>query len=479
MTYKKVCPYSCGKEWIGSSNRRAKKPLDPDATAAANQTAWENCPRLIDADGTKRKITMSNDDYFCRRVWMDAYLETLEKKAKKKLPPKPKVDPKCPVFPCERAQLAVEVITYKGKAIKDATVTVTGIGVKYTDEYGIAHFGEVAAKTYEIKAEKDGYSPAPDKPIGRAKMTKNVPPNMSTLAKLKLYPWPIILKENIIFIGSEEYYDNFWNKMIFIATGFTMGDRGLKLRKADKKTIALVDVDYTKLEKGPLEILKKRHGFNIVTVCDYSAVTSYINNRPENQKDGRPVKTLIQDVAFFCHGLPKELRLNYRGSGPDIKITNDNLSSIKQNVFVKDGRIYSYACRTGVSSWKEKFDSDAEAGLENSLAQKMADHFRVEVHAFLRRTFYGEVLREKNDSKRISDTLKKARKTREGQVIDIPPVHEGLPHPWLGGLFGIGSQKEGTFGYALWRKAGAIRMPFAAKTPEGLSRSMRRFRPKK
>ena len=109
----------------------------------------------------------------------------------------------------------------------------------------------------------------------------------------------------------------------------------------------------------------------------------------------------------------------------------------------------------------------------------MADHFRVEVHAFLRRTFYGEGLREKNDSKRISDTLKKARKTREGQVIDIPPDHEGLPHPWLGGVFGIRSQKEGTFGYALWRKAGAIKMPFAAKTPEGLSRSMRRFTPKK
>ncbi|MDY6993453.1 MAG: hypothetical protein SVR94_12750, partial [Pseudomonadota bacterium] len=176
-------------------------------------------------------------------------------------------------------------------------------------------------------------------------------------------------------------------------------------------------------------------------------------------------------------GLLGRLALNYKGL-PSIDITVDNLSSIDMDVFLPNGRIYSYACRTGIAKLGRKFNSDEEADPKNSLAQKMADHFKVDVYAFLTRTYYGNVLREKSDSERISSALKKARQTRDGEIIDIPPEHEGLPHPGLyeGGWFSS-TDEEGTDEYALWRKQGAIRMPSAGDTPKGLSKSMRRFTP--
>jgi hypothetical protein len=108
----------------------------------------------------------------------------------------------------------------------------------------------------------------------------------------------------------------------------------------------------------------------------------------------------------------------------------------------------------------------------------MANHFQVEVHAFLRRSNYGEVLREKSDSSAIAATLKKARETDEGKLIEIPPEHQGLPHPGLDDGHFAGSRKEGTNAYALWRKAGGIRLPRTGDTPKGLSAGIKVFTPK-
>ena len=264
--------------------------------------------------------------------------------------------------------------------------------------------------------------------------------------------------------------------MMFVAPAFAVGDKGMFLRKPDKSTVILVDVGYTRLEKLPLETLKRQRGFNIVILQSSNAIVKYLNNRPEKKKE----KTLLQDVVFFCHGFPGKLALNYEGKGPGVDITHRELAAMKKDIFITDGKIYSYACRTGISSLKEEFENEKEANLQNSLAQKMADHFKVHVHAYLPRTDYGNVLREKSDSKRIAEAMKKGRQTRNGKVIDIQPNHEGLPHPGLaeGGIFSR-TDEEGTDEYALWRKQGAIRMPHAHSTPKGLNKMMREFTPGK
>jgi hypothetical protein len=288
---------------------------------------------------------------------------------------------------------------------------------------------------------------------------------------------PTIRRENVIFIGSEMSYDLFWLKMMFISAAYVTS-RGMGLRPADKNTVAYVDVGYTKLEKLTLDYLKDKAGFTIVKITNSRDIVNHFNTRPEMEEDGKKVKFLLQDVVFFSHGLPGQINFNYKGESA-IDLTTDNYSTIRKDVFVPDGCIYSYACRTGVSAWWESFESDNDAGLENSLAQKMANHFKVQVHAFLTRSFYGNVLREPADSSTIAATLKEARKTQKGSVIQIPPAHEALPHPGLAdrGSWFHGPKQEGTNEYALWRKGGGIRLPSSHETPKGLSPGMHVFTP--
>ncbi|QRK11022.1 hypothetical protein JQX13_13685 [Archangium violaceum] len=288
----------------------------------------------------------------------------------------------------------------------------------------------------------------------------------------------LIRRENVLFVGSESDYDSFWLKMMFIAAAYVLTRGGL--RSADKNTLAYVDIEYTRHEKLALDYLREKAGFHIVKLASSGDIVNHINTRPESLEGGKKVKLLLQDVAFFSHGVPGAIKLNFRGpfDTPAIDFSASELSATRKDAFVPDGRIYSYACRTGVSVRANSLSSDSEAGMENSLAQKMADHYKVQVHAFLRRSFYGSVLREKSTSLAISEALKEARKTQEGQVIELPPEHQALPHPGLAdGLFS-GAVKEGTSGYSLWRKAGGIELPSTGQTPEGLSAGMHVFTPR-
>jgi hypothetical protein len=277
--------------------------------------------------------------------------------------------------------------------------------------------------------------------------------------------------ENIIFIGSEHYYDSFWLKMMFIGAAYA---KVKHLQFATKKTIAYVDDGYTKLEKLTLENLRNEYGFELVKLESSSDVIALLNRDRENYK--------LQDVAFFCHGIIGAIDLNYQNKRKQaIRLDLGNFSSVNKSAFLATGRIFSYACRTGVAvdDYRRGFASESDAQPENSLAQKMASHFNIEVHAFLRRSHYGGVLRVKSQSGAISAKLRADRETMDGSVIDIPPEHEALPHPGLAEswLPMTAPEREGTDGYALWRKNGGLALPAAGDTPIGLPADFRIFKP--
>ena len=440
---------------------RLPRPLNKEAVKKTDEEFYANHPELV-KDGKCQPLNVKNPEQAkLREEWITLYHQN----AKKDKNENENNLSKPAIKPCQKKRgiLVATVKTPSGKPIEGATVEVKGQGwVKLTDKDGTANFGEVPERDYTVEASKDGYSQKE-----KFSETKQVPGNVTTVFQLQLVPL-----ENIIFIGSEMYYNSFWWKMMFIATGFSIVDRKIQLRSAFKNTIVFADIEYTWQEKflsiGLLRLRRQDLNLNIKSIHDTNEVINYINNR-DNEVGG----ILIQDIFFFCHGVPGRLALNFNNS-PDIDITIDNLPSINANVFSPDGLIYSYACRTGISRSGKTFQNDGDAEPENSLAQKMANHFRVNVYAFLTRTDYGEVLRIKGDSERISTTLKNTRSTMEGEIIQIPPDHETLPHPGLGGW---GEWREGTDKYALWRKQGAIEIPSSGSTPIGLSKGMKLFTP--
>lgn len=313
--------------------------------------------------------------------------------------------------------------------------------------------------------------------------------------------------ENIIIIGSEQYYDSFWWKMMFITPGFSIA-AGMKhppyWQAADKTTVLYVPDGYVKAELLPIEFLKDRLEVNVQMISSISDLISYLNNR---NADGAEYK--VRHLLFMAHGLHDKIALNF-WERPNIDIKSKQISAIKSDIFVPKGHIYSYACRTGISVDGKEFDNLEEAKPENSLAQKMADHFGVKVHAYYTRTLFRSCIRDPADSNSISKSLKQKRENHidhpghptatvrippKWEIIQISDEHEGLPHPGQGlthefskiGLSGIrgdipfipsGQQKYGTSEYSLWRKAGARHLPVGDNTPAGLPNTMQVFEPK-
>lgn len=277
-------------------------------------------------------------------------------------------------------------------------------------------------------------------------------------------------------------YDSFWLKMMFVAPAVTVASGPRLLRRADETVIAYVEEDYTFLEKLPLEAVANRFGYRVVPLANSEAITSVINDLPVTQEDGCTIRTKLQDVVFFCHGTPGRLALNYDSDKVRVDLTKQLLPHLDPRAFVEDGKLFSFACRTGNGSRSRRFRSDAEARPEHSLAQQLSDHFNITVMAYLTRTYYGEVLRNRADSATISATLRAKRLDQEHSVIDLSAEHEALPHPGLGenllGLLGLGPRGEGTNGFSLWRKAAARQLPGPGETPAGLSRAMIAFTPR-
>lgn len=182
--------------------------------------------------------------------------------------------------------------------------------------------------------------------------------------------------ENIIFIGSEMYYDSFWLKMMFISAAYV---KAKALRKADKQTIAYVDEGYTHIEKLTLDHLHENMGFEIIKLKSSNDIVKLMNRDRTNYK--------LLDVAFFSHGVVGQIALNYWSKESAIDFDTDNFERVDSKSFAANGCIYSYACRTGVGVDDNKmgFTSEAEAEPENSLAQELATFFNIQVHAYLKR----------------------------------------------------------------------------------------------
>lgn len=289
--------------------------------------------------------------------------------------------------------------------------------------------------------------------------------------------------ENIIIIGSEQYYDSFWWKMIFITPGFSIA-AGMKQppywQTADKTTVLYVSYGYVKAELLPIEWLKDNSAVNVQVINSISNLTSYLSNRNADEEEYK-----IRHLVFMAHGLHDKIALNFY-SRPSINVEINQISAVKSDIFIPEGRIYSYACRTGVSVDNETFDNIEQAEPGNSLAQKMADHFGVKVHAYYTRTLFRNCIRDPSDSDSIAQSLKQKREEQEGQIIQISDEHEALPHEGLadegwdlpGSWLDTGPRGEGTHNYALWRKAGARHLPTGANSPTGLPNTMQLFEPK-
>ncbi|MDW6004549.1 hypothetical protein [Vibrio mangrovi] len=280
-------------------------------------------------------------------------------------------------------------------------------------------------------------------------------------------------KENIIVIGTDIHDESFWTQMMFIAAATYRIKSGM--RAADNNVIAIVPYGYTNLEIGVLETYKKEFKFELVTIKNSAQLISLLNRNRDRVK--------IQDLYLYTHGTPGEINFNMGGS-PKITITKHSLANISEKSFSVNGIIHSFACRTGMKLSiallnKSKFNNDAEAKPDESLAMQMAKYFHVQVNAFLTRTFYRHVLRDYQLDSKIEQELKSLRKKNgDNSVYNLFNEYEALPHKGISdGITNFGARKAGTDNYVLWPIHGGRCRPSSASTPKGLSKGVKIFTP--
>lgn len=260
--------------------------------------------------------------------------------------------------------------------------------------------------------------------------------------------------ENVIIIGSEMQYRMFWLQNMFLCSGFALAQGRNPppgyLRSVGRTSVLYVPTGYVRGELLALDWLRDNLSINIVRCASKADVLTHLRTRTV---DG--VEYKIRNLVVFSHGLPGKLALNYNAS-PRVDITGGDITGLPSDIFDPDGKIYSYACRTAVAPF---------AG--SSLGQVMASHFNVTVRAYHRKTFYGDVVRDRADEPTIKSALRTGRAAHEGSLITLSPQYEAIPHPDLGsGVMGLwGGSAEGTNDYALWPTAGALALPVQHSTP--------------
>lgn len=301
-------------------------------------------------------------------------------------------------------------------------------------------------------------------------------------------------KRNIIFIGSncEFSTDTFWLKMMFISAAYYVMNTRVNYRQSRQDVIAYVSEGYSRAELLAIENMRNTYGARLVRIRNSNDIINLMNSN-DNFK--------LQDVLFFCHGIPGNICLNYDDfnstRSPNIDY-NNVIKNIKRDAFFNDGRIFSYACRTGLrsSSYSDNFSRHPTLSPvpypEPSLAQRMADHFNVEVNAFFRRSNYGNIIFDKNnDHEKIRRSLILKRRELDQadkngtQVINLTNEFEALPHLGLSvniingakDFISLGPYGEKAVDYSLWRKQGGKKLPSAGATPQHLSPIMAKFNP--
>jgi hypothetical protein len=172
-------------------SRRAALPLNREAVRKSDDQFYAEHPELIQ---NGRRIPLDPVDpkqADLRSRWMDLYEANNRAVGPKSVSSKKPEDSSqsCPLCKKDEGQLVITVIDQDGKGVPDATVTADGL-TKQTDQQGVADFGIVPAKTYQISANKDQYYPwgEPGSPAQAFDDCVEVPSQQKATAKLGLQP---------------------------------------------------------------------------------------------------------------------------------------------------------------------------------------------------------------------------------------------------------------------------------------------------
>ncbi|MGN7744120.1 PAAR domain-containing protein [Pseudomonas sp. 22526] len=194
------------------------------------------------------------------------------------------------------------------------------------------------------------------------------------------------LTPELIAVAGSQHDKSSGNQMMFIGQAVRELAEFKRSKPDLTRTLVVFTPSYSEAMLSAARGSAKGYGAGVVTVTNAQELIDYLNQGKDRKQSP------IEHLSLFSHGVPHRIAFGYQLAG-DFQMSLDVLSydKISPSAFASSAQINSYACRTGMGN---RSDFPVEDGIQffpqtnESLAQLLANHLRIKVHAFVRRSDY-------------------------------------------------------------------------------------------
>lgn len=199
---------------------------------------------------------------------------------------------------------------------------------------------------------------------------------------------PNPLTPELIAVAGSQHDNSSGNKMMFVGQAVFELAMFKRYRPDRKRTLVMFTPAYTPEMLEKARESAEGYGATFVSVTNLEELIAYLNTGHDRQQSP------IEHLSLYSHGVPQRVAFGYELPADEAMSLNVlNYNQISPSAFLATAQLDSYACRTGMSN---RPDWPVEEGVQfypqtnESLAQLLANHLRIMVRAYIRRSDYRE-----------------------------------------------------------------------------------------
>jgi len=244
------------------------------------------------------------------------------------------------------------------------------------------NFTYVSANSSATTARNE---PAAGTAPGDTSVTTNQPSASPAVPASRTSPWERLSPELIAVAGSQHDQGS-GNKMMFIGQAVRELAVFLRHKPALTRTLVVFTPSYSEQMLLAARDSADTYGANLVEVSTAQELIDYLNHGKNRQQSP------IERLSLFSHGVPQQIAFGYElPERSRMALDVMNYRHISPEAFSSTAQLDSFACRTGMGNLPDYSVEEAIQffpQINESLAQLLANHLRIKVHAFIRRSDY-------------------------------------------------------------------------------------------
>ena len=288
----------------------------------------------------------------------------------------------------------------------------------------------------------------------------------------------IFVEEVLIVVGTEIHTKNTSNKLMFLGAALFIVRTKYPEHKHVKILVYTDGYSDIQLETFKKNVSAQNPNAEMIKINSTSELINYFNTGDSEGIVDADKKRKIKDIYIFAHGTFNDNNYGIIDFGMDGKnretqfLGITEFEKISPDVFLpRKTHLYSYACRTGAGTNSVSNDPQKE----KSLAQKMVNHGKIIVHAFIRRSDYENYIWGTKNHRRTYEADQNFWQYKIWQYKIYDAMNDD---PSDQKEFEKYREKETQIDKCLWNPSGAYMLPEAGNSPSLFSAKYETFNPK-